>query len=235
MQQQAEYDLTSQPIYALLINNTYTDPGSLAPSLPNRANNENMMTRRLSKYNNIYLTQVSNLNARGLKTVTTSFIDLVKESTKEHGQPVVTLFYFSGYGTRREEDADEAILCGTDFKPSLRGDAFRILPDYIEPLATVPGIHMLLMDCVQINFAYSFLMPSLPPRFHALYTNYCACKDGGDATTLRSPMTLAWCELSLQGYSIEELSKRVRIVLMGLSTPIPVYECSTLHNHFVFK
>lgn len=226
------YDLTGQPIYALVVGNTYAGDDDESFSLPRRNANDVHVAQRLREYSGTHLTHAHNQTGSNLKQLVTSFLRKINEATKNsNGGPVVTFFYFSGFGTLREDDVDQAILCGTDYKNKLRGEAFRLLFDYIDPLSTVPGLHMLLLDCGHLQHSLPFDVPHLPPRFHVFYTNESSV---GDEKKLVTPLTQLWCSLSSQNLSVEQLCKGVRMALVHWPKTA-VYECSTLHNHFVFQ
>lgn len=232
--QQVPYDLSETPIYALIVTNCYEKESSLPP-LGDRKNNGELMRKTLCGDNRVgFLSTLENGTSAEIKAIVQTFISHVRKAVNEYGY-AVTLFYFSGYGTRREADTDQAILCGNDYTDRTRGDAFRLEADYLHALEEMPGLHMLLMDCSDINQSphFTFAIPNLPPRFHALHTEE---RQAGDTTTLTSPLTQIWCAQSHIPSSLEEHAKRVRIsMLLGSSTPYKAYESSTLLNHFEFS
>lgn len=243
MQRPVNYDLSGLPVHLLLINNTYDDSKkaeSVLPPLPHRRHNDALMIKTLcfnhsrgpERSTAFRVCQGSNLTVEKMRKKVASFMRQVEEAVKKDGA-AVTLFHFSGYGTRLEADTDEAVLCSADHGPSMKRESFRILHDYLHPLSDVPGMHMLLLDCCHLNSSpyFPFMLPNLPPRFHALYTND---SQQGDPTTLTSPLTDTWCK-QLYTHCVEDHSKLVRISLQSaLPTPFFAYECSTLHNHYSF-
>ena len=225
---QVPYDLTGSRIYALAINNTYVD--SALPTLSNRMHNENLMTKRLADCQPSELEVWSNLTSKAIKEVVSKFLCRVKAAAKNEG-PVVTLFYFSGYGTTRDGDREQSILCGIDYERSARHQPFRLLFDYMALLHDLPGMHMLLLDCDSLEKHFDFTVPPLPASFHVFSTTHAHLDD---PLTLTSALTRTWCKYTQVPGSLEEVCKRVRIELTQSYGPAIVNECSTLLNHFCF-
>ena len=232
-EQQIPYDLSSHPIQVLIISNTH-DTGRPLPFLPYRSKNASRLEGILPK-NAVTTICCSDATSDDMQSITKQFLSKVEDVAKG-GNPVVTLFYFSGYGTRLDDDADQAVLCGTDHneKNFFRARPYRLLFDYIHPVSRFPGVHMLLMDCagIETGVHFSFMMPRLEARFHALYTTD---DQMGSHKTGTSPLTETWCSLvRAKPSSIEDLSKAVRISMVSQAPYLNAHECSTLYNHFTF-
>ena len=220
------YDLSDLTIHALLINNTYSETTYL-PQLKDRILNSDLMTRTLSQFPHC-ITRCDNLTSKEMQEKTRLFsTDMTKLAEKEGA--VVTLLYFSGFGTRCDYDPDDTFLCGIDYTARYRDLPYRLMADYLYPLSKLDGIHMLVLDVCDITkdgIAYPFIMPQLPARFHALFTtNNRQWQNNDDSLTKR------WCDIPPRALSIEKRSSFVR----RQSQKFIVNEYSTLYNQFVFK
>ena len=233
MQVEVAYDLSqTEVVHVLIIHNTHETAGSSLPSLADRRDNASLLVSTLEKLKPVRITSVYNATGSEMRDTTARFIRSAQKKVDKDGH-VVTLFYFSGYGLGYEADREDSILCGEDYNDKSLEVPYRLDAEYFQFMQSVPGLHMLLLDCCHVNGSFRFRMPVLPPRFHALYTDVA---QPGFSDSHVSPLTRVWCAHTHLPDSLEDHSKRVRVsLLLCYEKPFTSYECSTLLNHFEFQ
>jgi hypothetical protein len=233
MQLEVPYDLSAtESVHVLMIHNTYDSTTGCLPSLVDRKDNASLLRATLEGLKSVSITSLCNVTSSEMREATAKFVKGAEEKVDTDGH-VVTLFYFSGYGVGYEADREESFLCTEDCMEKSLELPYRLNADYLQLMQRVPGLHMLLLDCCDVNGSLRFRLPVLPPRFHALYTDE---SQAGFIDVQASPLTRVWCDqLHLPG-SLEDHAKRVRIsLLLSYDKPFTSYECSTLLNHFEFQ
>lgn len=226
MKKDIPYDLSHLAINALLINNTYNETTYLS-QLNDRILNNDLMIKGLSHLPGS-VSRYDNLTSKEMKEKTQLFATDVTKRAEKDGA-VVTLLYFSGFGTRCDYDFADTFLCGTDYTTRYRDlHPYRLMADYLYPLSKLKGVHMLVLDVCDITKSneYPFVMPQLPLRFHALFTTNNREWQNNDTS-----LTKRWCDMWSTSQSIE---RKGRCVRGSEPQKYIINEHSTLLNQFIF-